>query len=190
MYGWSGFCSTSSTGPPLDDLAGVHDQHLVGDVASAREVVRHVEECEPMALLELQDQVQNPDPDRDVEHRRRLVGDDHRWLDRERTCDRDTLPLAAGQLVRVLRGDPPGRHQADRLEQLVHPLVELSAGDQTMNLEGSRDVVADRLDRVQRPERILEDHLHLRAVAQDVGARPLLGATSRPSKTTLPAVGA
>src|SRR3954454_22683457 len=37
--------------PALDDLAGVHDEHLVGDVARARQVVRDVEEREPVLLL-------------------------------------------------------------------------------------------------------------------------------------------
>ena len=173
VYGMERVLQHVLDGAALDDLAGVHDQHLVCDVPGAREVVGHVEEREPVPFLELEDQVEDPDPDRDVEHRGRLVGDDHRRLDRQRACDRDALPLAAGQLVRVLRGDPLGRHQADRLEQLVHPLFQLSVRHQAVDLQGPRDVVADRLDRVQRPERILEDHLHLRAVAQDVGARAL-----------------
>ena len=62
----------------LDDLAGVHDEDVVGDVARAREVVRDVEERDPALLLQPEHQVQDPDPDRDVEHRDRLVGEDHR----------------------------------------------------------------------------------------------------------------
>ena len=111
----------------LDDLAGVHDEHGVGDVAGAREVVRDVEEREPLALLQVEHQVEDPDPDRDVEHRDRLVGDDHRGLDRERARDRDALALPARQLVRVLRRVVRGRDEADRLEQLVDALVDVSA---------------------------------------------------------------
>ena len=90
--------------PLLDDLPGVHHEHLVGDVASTREIVRDVEEGEITLLLQRQHQVQDPDPDRDVEHRGRLVGQDHARLDGKGPCDRDSLPLPARELVRVLRG--------------------------------------------------------------------------------------
>ena len=111
--------------PLLDDLPGVHDEHLVGDVAGAREVVRDVEEREVAILLEREHQVQDPDPDRDVEHRGRLVGEDHARLDRERAGDRDALALSAGELVRVLARDVLRRHEPDRLQQLVHALADL-----------------------------------------------------------------
>ena len=75
VYGWSGACEHALGRPLLDDLAGVHHEHRVGDVARAREVVRDVEEREALALLQVEHQVQDPDADRDVEHRRRLVGD-------------------------------------------------------------------------------------------------------------------
>ncbi len=54
-----------------------------------------------------------------------------------------------------------GRHQPDRVEQLVHALFQLPVRDQTMDLQRPREVVADRLDRIQRAERVLEDHLHV-----------------------------
>ena len=42
-----------------------------------------------------------PGPDRDVEHRHRLVGEQQPGAEHQRGGDRDPLPLAAGQLVRV-----------------------------------------------------------------------------------------
>src|SRR5687768_5439778 len=154
--------------PALDDLTRVHDEHLVGDVARAREVVRDVEEGELALLLQLQHQVQNPDPDRDVEHRGRLVGEDHARLDGQGAGDRDTLALAAGELVRVLGRDRPGGHEADALEQLVHTLLDAIARHDLVDPERPLDVVRDRLDRVQRPERVLEDHLDARAIEANV----------------------
>ena len=59
----------------------------------------------------------------------RLVGEQHARLDGERPRDRDALALPAGELVRVLRGDVLGRDEPDRLEQLVHPLVDLRGRD-------------------------------------------------------------
>ena len=175
-------------GALLDDLAGVHDEHVVGDVARAREVVGDVEEREVLVFLQVEDQVEDPDADRDVEHRGRLVGDEHGRLDGERARDRDALPLAARQLVRVLGDVALRRHEPDRVEQLVDALVDVCARHDAVDLQRPREVVADRLDRVQRAERVLEDHLHLRPVAQDVAAATDV-VTSLPSKKTLPAVG-
>jgi hypothetical protein len=79
----------------LDDLARVHHEHGVRDVACAREVVRHIEKRKPVLVLEVGHQVEDPDADRDVEHRRRLVCDHHRRLDGECPRDRDALALAA-----------------------------------------------------------------------------------------------
>src|SRR5439155_24964672 len=50
----------------LDDLPGVHDEDVVGEVAGAREVMRDVEERDVALLLQLQHQVEDPDANRDV----------------------------------------------------------------------------------------------------------------------------
>ena len=97
----------------LDDPAAVHHEHLIGHVARARDVVRDVEEGDAELPLELQDQVEDADPDRDVEHRDGLVGQDHARLDRQGARDRDALALPARELVRVLLRDLVGRHEPD-----------------------------------------------------------------------------
>ena len=156
----------------LDDLTGVHDEDVVGDVARARKIVRDVEKGDPALLFEAQHEVQDPDPDRDVEHADRLVGKDDLGLDGERARDRYALPLPARELVRVLLGDLPRWNEPDRVQQLVDALVDLRGRHDAVDPERSLDVVADGLHRVERPERILEDHLHLRAVAKDVPLAP------------------
>ena len=54
--------------PPLDDLAGVHDEDLIGEVARRGDVVGDVEHREREAAAQLLDQVQHLEPDRYVEH--------------------------------------------------------------------------------------------------------------------------
>ena len=44
-----------------------------------------------------------------------------------------------------------------------------------VDAERPLEVVTDGLDRVQRTERVLEDHLHLRAIGEDVAPAPLAG---------------
>src|SRR5262249_3142776 len=82
------------------------------------------------------------------------------------------LALPARQLVRELRGHLLRRHEADAGEQLVDALVDARRRHDLVDAQRPRDVVADRLDRVERAERVLEDDLHLRAVAQVVAAVP------------------
>ena len=106
-------------GAVLDDPAAVHHVDLVRDVARAREVVRDVEEGDLLALLELADEVEDPEPDRHVEHRDRLVREHDLRLDGKRAGDRHALALTARQLVRVLPGHVGGGHEANRLEEVA-----------------------------------------------------------------------
>ena len=74
---------------------------------------------------------------------------------RERPRDRDPLPLAAGELVREARGGV-GR-QADLVEQLDDAERPLRARQSAHQAVG--ELRADLAPRVQRRERVLEDHL-------------------------------
>ena len=127
----------------LDDPAPVHHVDLVGDVPRAREVVRDVEERDVLALLELADEVQDPEPDRHVEHRDRLVREHDLGLDRQGPRDRDALPLASRELVRVLLGDGGGRDEPDRLEQLEHARPTWSSGHDAVDPQRAGEVVPD-----------------------------------------------
>ena len=67
-------------------------------------------------------------------------------------------------------------NEPDRLEQREHARTTSSPGT-TRGCAGAGDVVPHLLDRVQRRERVLEDHLHLRSVpahAADADARDVL----------------
>ena len=54
------------------------------------------------AFLEVPQQVEDAEPDGDVEHRHGLVGQQDLRVGAERTGDGDALALAAGELVREL----------------------------------------------------------------------------------------
>ena len=86
---------SSSDGPALDDLACVHDQRLVGEVARRRDVVGDVQDGELEPGAQLIDQVEHLEADRDVEHRDRLVGEQDARLGRECPRDRHALALPA-----------------------------------------------------------------------------------------------
>ena len=153
----------------LHDLAGVHDQDLVGEVPGRGDVVGDVQHGQAEALAQVVEQVQHLEPDRDVQHGHRLVGQQHGRAGGQRPGERDPLALAAGQLVRVLdqevlrRGEPHLFHQGGDLGVGVRALA-------VVQLQRALQVVAHGVHRVQRGERVLEDVLDLALVAAEIAA--------------------
>jgi hypothetical protein len=96
---------------------------------------------------------------RNVECRDRLVRDDHLWVERERTGYADALTLTAGKLMGI--SVVMLRIESDKLEQVLYGALDAVRGLDVLNPEWSPDDRADRVPRVQRRERILEDHLHV-----------------------------
>ena len=145
----------------LDDLAEVHDRHAVAHVAHDRQVVGDEDERQPEVALEVAQQVEDLRLDRDVERGDRLVGDDQLRLERERAGDADALALAARELVRVavvvLGVEPDACPSAPGPPRLRSPSPVFMLVDR----ERLADDRADRLARVQRRVRVLEDHLHV-----------------------------
>ena len=95
----------------LDDRAGVHHRDPVGDVGDHAEVVGDQDQAHLALLAELGEQVHDLGLDGHVQRGGRLVGDQHRRVERERHRDHDALPHAAGELVRVVVDPllrPPG----------------------------------------------------------------------------------
>ena len=72
---------------------------------------------------------------RDVERRDRLVADHELWAQRERACQADPLPLAAGELVGVAVGGIAGK--PNHVEELVHALSGLASRADAVDRSGS-----------------------------------------------------
>ena len=160
----------------LDDVAGVEDEHAVRDVAGASDVVRDVEERDAFAIAQLTHEVEDPDPDRDVEHGHRLVCDDELGSERERLREADALPLASAQLVREPCHDVPGRHESDRVEDALHLSLSLPVAEVgPVELKSAVDPVSDPVRGVDRGVRILEDQRDVAAVGEPLLARPQAG---------------
>ena len=152
---------------PIDDCAIVHHHHPIGGVGHHAQVVGDQQEAHAEFLLQLLQQCQDLRLDGDVERRRRLVGDQQCWLQRQRHGDHHPLPLAAGELVRVVVDPTRGVRDADPVEQPHSRLAQI-AGMAPVRLEALGDLPADRVDRVEMRQRVLEDHRDAPAV--DVAA--------------------
>ena len=148
-------------GRRLDDASDVHHRHALADVLDHRQVVRDEEHGEAERVLQLEEQVEDLRLDRHVEGRHRLVGDDEPRVERERARDADPLALAAGERVRVALHVL--RPQADQPQQLDHAVGPLLRRAHAVHQERLADDVEERHPRVERGERVLEDHLHLPA---------------------------
>ncbi len=142
----------------LDDLARVHDHDAVRHLRDHSQVVRDDHDRGAQVPLQPAHQLQDLRLDRDIQRRCRLVRDQEAGVAGEGHGDHDALPHPAGELVGMLAdalgrvGDP---HQVQHLDGLPHRLflVQLLVKD-----DGFRDLVADRMDGVQRGHRLLEDH--------------------------------
>ncbi len=156
--------------PGLGDLAGVHHDQPVRHVPCAGDVMGDVEDGHALLVAQLGHQVEQADPDRHVQHRDRLVGQDQLRPHGQRLGEADPLPLPAAQLVRE-----PLRHvgvQADHFEDPGRFLKPLRRGQlRAVQLQAAQHAVLDPEDRVDRGERVLEHHRYQAAVAQPVPAR-------------------
>src|SRR5699024_8898814 len=129
---------------------GVHHLHRVRQVAGTGDVVRDVEHGEILFVAETTEQVQDVEPDGDVQHRDRLIGQQHLGLYRQRPRDHQPLTLSTGQLVRVGVDQVRRRGEVDPFHQLEHALLELrTAVERVVQLERSFESVPDRLLWVQ-----------------------------------------
>ena len=102
----------------LDDLAAVHHGDAVRHLGDDAEVVGDQHDARAALGLQRAHQVEDLRLDRDVERRRRLVGDEQLGLGGERHGDHHPLRLTARELVRVRLGPRFGVGDADGAQHL------------------------------------------------------------------------
>ena len=141
----------------LDDLAALHDADPVGELAHDAEVVRDEQHRHAERGLRVLQQLQNLRLHRDVERGGRLVGDQQVGLVGERHRDHHALALAAGQLMRIA-AEPSGRiGNADLVEQFDDARARRLACKPLMQQQDFADLLLDRVQRIERRHRLLED---------------------------------
>ena len=118
--------------------------------------------AEPKSRAQLADQRQDLRLDRDVERRRRLVGDQQVGVARERHRDHRALAHAARELVRVVV-DAPLRARGCRRRRAARSRGACASRlrDLLVRPHLLGDLPADAVDRVERRHRVLEDHRDL-----------------------------
>ena len=145
----------------LDRPAGVHHDHVVGDLGDDPEVVRDHDDRRAVLRLQLAHQLEDLRLRRHVERGRRLVRDQQVGVVDQRHRDHHALPHAARELVRVVVDPLAGLRDPHLAERRHGAVARLLLGDVVVEQHRLAQLPADRLDRVQRGHRILEDHRDL-----------------------------
>ena len=144
--------------PLLDHHAALHHRHALGVAPHQVEVVGDEEQRHAGLGPQLLQQIEDLQADRGVERCGRLVGDEELRIAGERHGDHRPLALPAGELMRIAARaplgvvDPHAAHCPDGLGPGLRP------AQFAVQLDRLDDLVADRIDRVQRGHRLLEDH--------------------------------
>ncbi len=144
----------------------VHDVNPVGVPRDHAHVVRDQQHRHAQPLLQVPEQGEDLRLNGDVERGGRLVSDEQFGLVGQRHGDHHALPQATGQLVRVVAEPLLRPGQPDQVQHLDGPLERLGLARAAVQPDRLGHLIADGLGRVERAERILEDHRDL--VAPDL----------------------
>ena len=141
----------------LDDLAGIHHGHPLAGLGDHAHGMGDQHDRHAEALLHLVHQLEDLRLDGDVERRGRLVGDQELGLAGERHGDHDALAHAAGELVRIVVHAPLRVGDVDQPQHLGGAHHRLLGRQLLVQGDHLGDLVAHRVDRVERGHRLLED---------------------------------
>ena len=144
--------------PFLDHPAEIHHRDRIGHLGDDAEVMGDQHQGHADIVLQLPEQIENLGLDRHIERRRRFVGDDQLRPARQRHGDHHPLVHAARKLVGVFL-DPPIRiGDADPVEKGHRFPGRLVMGHALVQLQAFGQLPADLVHRVERGQRVLEDH--------------------------------
>src|SRR5258706_2384125 len=144
-------------GAGFDHAAQVHDDHAVRYVANHPEVVAYEQVRELQLLAQANEEVQHLRLDRHIECGDGLVAHEEARAHGESAGDADAAALTARELVRKAAHER--RIHADPLERPGNERIALAPRDETVNHRSFTHDVHDAKARVQRSERVLENHL-------------------------------
>src|SRR5699024_7827397 len=140
------------------DAAQIHDGNVVTDIAHDAEVMRNEKKCQIKFVPQLIEQVHYLRLHRYVQCRYLLVGDQQLCTVHERTSNAGALALTARQAVRA------AIEKAQRKSVLIGYLFDMSLlfgwFAQAMHLDDFLQRLPDGQARIERGDRLLEDHLH------------------------------
>ena len=147
--------------PALDDISLCHDADPVGDASHDGEVMGDEQHGHAVLLLQIFEQRQDLRLYGHVQRRGRLVRYEQLGVVGQRHGDHDALALPARELVRKILEAAGGVGNADGFEQGDGAGPCRFPAQALMERQHLPDLPPDRVHRVERAHRLLEDHAHL-----------------------------
>jgi hypothetical protein len=143
----------------LNHATQIQHCNAISEHPCQRQIVRD-EEATHAGIGHLPNQLQNACPQRNIEHGHRLVSDEYAWLEYHRRSNRYSLALPTREFVRVPGSYIDRRNESHSFESLERNDFVFRAGT-TYASHNQRfdDGLNYCASRVNRFERILEDHL-------------------------------
>ena len=142
----------------LDDLAGVHDHHPVGQLGHHAQVVGDEHHRHAPVPVERPQQIEDLRLDRHIQGCGGFVGDQHFGFQRQRHREHHPLAHATGELVRVIPNAPLRIGDTHHAEQFRGAVDRRGLGHLPVCPDRFGDLIAHPVHRVQRRHRILEHH--------------------------------
>ena len=158
----------------LDHQPLLHDENPVGDAPHDAEVMGDEQKPHAHLVFQILQQVEDLGLNGHVERRRRLVRDQDVGLVGQCHGDHHPLPLPPRKLVRIGIHAAFGVVDADLLEQFQHPRPRRLTLQPLMQRQRFRQLLLDRVERVERGHRLLEDEGDV--VAAHVAQQLVVGA--------------
>ena len=140
----------------------------------------------PSSSTRREEQLQDLILDRDVEGRRRLVGQKQLRLRRQRDGDHRALAHPAREFVRIVSESRRRRRNADEVQKLDRPPAPRRAAKRRVRDERFVDLQPDGQHGIQRRHRLLEDHGDLGAAHRVEAASRAARSRSSPRQSTWP----
>ena len=140
----------------LGNPAGVHHSDAIRGLGDHAHVVRDEHHRRAVVAAEPLQERDDLRLDRYVQCGGRFIGDNEFGIRRERQRDHDALPHAAGELVRIMIEAARGRGDADLGQKITRALVRRRGCQVEMRHDRLDELAADRIQRVERSQRILE----------------------------------
>ena len=152
-------CKQLVAGGHFNQITEIHNADSVAEVFYDRQVVRDEQNGKSELFTQIVQQVDDLRLNGNVQSGNRFVCNDKFRLHDDGTSHADTLTLTAGELVRITRRML--RNKAYHFQNFVNFFVYILFVLYALYNKAFGNDISDRHTRIQRCDRILEDHLNL-----------------------------
>ena len=145
----------------LDNAAQIHHGQVIADVFDHGQIVGDEQVCQMQFVLKVLQEIDDLRLNGNIQGTDRFVTHNEFRRQGQSSGNTDPLPLTTGKFVRITTGSRGG--QAHTIQKRSHTVTTLLSTRNTMHRKRLADNIAHGHSRIQRPHRVLKDHLHAAA---------------------------